>query len=71
MKKLKNYLKLIRIKHYLKNLLVFAPLLFSGNLFESNNLINTILAFISFSFIASVVYVINDIRDVEKDRIDL
>lgn len=69
MKKLKNYLKLIRIKHYLKNLLVFAPLLFSGNLFENNNLINTILAFISFSFIASVVYVINDIRDVEKDRL--
>lgn len=69
MKKLKNYLKLIRIKHYLKNLLVFAPLLFSGNLFESNNLINTILAFIAFSFIASVVYVINDIRDVEKDRL--
>ena len=69
MKKLKNYLKLIRIKHYLKNFLVFAPLLFSGNFFESNYLIKTTLAFIAFSFMASVVYVINDIRDVEKDRL--
>lgn len=69
MKKLKNYLKLIRVKHYLKNFLVFAPLLFSGNFFEGNYLINTILAFIAFSLMASVVYIINDIRDVEKDRL--
>lgn len=69
MEKIKNYLKLIRIKHYLKNFLVFAPLLFSGKFFEGNYLVNTILAFISFSFMASVVYIINDIRDVEKDRL--
>lgn len=69
MKKLKNYLKLMRVKHYLKNFLVFAPLLFSGNFFEGNYFINTILSFIAFSFIASVVYIVNDIRDVEKDKL--
>lgn len=69
MEKLKNYLKLIRIKHYLKNLLVLAPLLFSGKLFETNLFINAIFSFIAFSFIASVVYIINDIRDVEKDKL--
>lgn len=69
MEKLKNYLNLIRIKHYLKNFLVFAPLLFSGNFFEGSYLLNNILAFIAFSFIASVVYIINDIRDVEKDKL--
>ncbi len=69
MKKLKNYLKLIRIKHYLKNFLVFTPLLFSGNFFRGDYLLNTLLAFIAFSFTASVVYIINDIRDVEKDKL--
>lgn len=69
MEKLKNYLKLIRIKHYLKNFLVFAPLLFSGNLFEVTLLLKTLLSFIAFSFTASVVYIINDIRDVEKDKL--
>lgn len=69
MKKLKNYLKLIRVKHYLKNFLIFAPLLFSGNFFKDDYFITTILAFIAFSFMASVVYIINDIKDVEKDRL--
>lgn len=69
MEKLKNYLKLIRIKHYLKNFLVFAPLLFSGNFFEVTLLLKTLLSFIAFSFTASVVYIINDIRDVEKDKL--
>ena len=69
METLKNYLKLIRIKHYLKNFLVFAPLLFSGNFFEVTLLLKTLLSFIAFSFTASVVYIINDIRDVEKDKL--
>lgn len=69
MKKLKYFLKLIRIKHYLKNFLVFAPLLFSGLFFESNIFLKSLLGFISFSLIASVVYIINDIKDVEKDRL--
>ena len=69
MKKLKNYLKLIRVKHYLKNFLIYAPLLFSGNFFKDYYFITTILAFIAFSFMASVVYIINDIKDVEKDRL--
>ena len=69
MEKLKNYLKLIRIKHYLKNFLVFAPLLFSGNFFEVTLLLKTLFSFIAFSFTASVVYIINDIRDVEKDKL--
>ena len=69
MEKLKNYLKLIRVKHYLKNFLVFAPLLFSGKFFEGPLFLNTLFAFIAFSFVASVVYIINDIRDVEKDRL--
>lgn len=66
---MKNYLKLIRVKHYLKNLLIFFPLFFSNNLFNTNLFIKTILAFLSFCFACSIVYIINDIKDKEKDKL--
>ena len=65
---MKKYLKLMRIHHYLKNVLIFLPLIFSQNLFEGNLFKKTILGFLSFSILSSIVYVINDIQDVEKDR---
>ena len=66
---MKEYLKLIRVKHWLKNGLVFLPLFFSINLFNNNYYLDIILAFIVFSFFASIVYVINDISDIEKDKL--
>ena len=66
---MKNYLKLMRIKHYLKNVLIFIPLLFNQSLTNFEYFINVLLGFFAFSFIASVVYIINDINDVEKDRL--
>lgn len=68
MKKLKNILKLMRIKHYLKNGLIFLPLIFNSQLFEKKPLLMTFYGFVSFCLISSAVYVINDIKDVEKDR---
>ena len=66
--KMKNYLKLIRVKHWFKNILVFLPLFFSMNLFNRDYLLLTTLAFFIFCITSSIVYVINDISDVEKDR---
>lgn len=68
MKKVKEYIKLIRVKHYLKNVLIFLPLIFSGSLFYGEKLINCIIGFIAFNFMASFVYIINDIRDIENDK---
>lgn len=65
---LKNIISLLRPKHYLKNGLIFLPLIFSGNLFEVNYLVTLLLAFIAFCAVASIVYIINDIRDRERDR---
>lgn len=65
---MKAYFQLMRIRHYIKNLLIFFPLIFSKNLFESDLLFKTFFAFISFCFISSFVYIINDIKDIEKDR---
>jgi 4-hydroxybenzoate polyprenyltransferase len=47
---------------------VFLPLFFSGDLFDAQRSGRTFLAFVSFSFIASSVYIVNDIKDAEQDR---
>lgn len=65
----KNVLKLMRIKHYVKNGLVFLPLFFSINLLNLNMALTCVLGFISFCFASSMVYIVNDIRDAEKDRL--
>lgn len=65
---MKKYLKLIRVTHWLKNALIFLPLFFSGNLFAINKIVLAIIGFVAFSLVASCVYMINDINDVEADR---
>lgn len=65
---MKPYLRLMRIHHYIKNLLIFLPLCFSKRMFETGLLLRTFIAFISFSFISSFVYIINDIKDAPIDR---
>lgn len=65
---MKNVLKLMRPKHYLKNVLIFVSLVFSKNLFNLPLLIDVVLGFITFSLLSSVVYIVNDIKDVEADR---
>lgn len=67
--KIKSYLKLIRPKHYLKNVLIFLPLVFSGQLFKDNNITFGLVAFAAFSLAASSVYIINDIRDRKLDAL--
>lgn len=64
---MKNYIKLMRPQHYIKNFLIFFPLIFSGQFFNLEKLASTLFAFLAFSFCASVVYIINDINDKEKD----
>ncbi len=63
-----DYLKLIRIKHWIKNILIFIPLVCSGIVIELN-IVNCILGFFSFSFMTSFIYIVNDIRDIEKDKL--
>ena len=64
-----DYIKLIRVKHWLKNFLVFLPVFFSINILKISYLDNCLLAFIIFSFASSIVYVLNDIKDIEKDKL--
>jgi 4-hydroxybenzoate polyprenyltransferase len=61
-------LSIIRPKHWVKNLVVFAPLIFAKELFEPHQLLTATRAFVAFCLTASSVYVINDMADVEWDR---
>lgn len=64
-----NILALLRVHQYIKNLFVFAPLFFAAKAFDAPLLINSLLAFISFCLCASSIYILNDIRDIEDDKL--
>ena len=60
--------ELLRVRHYIKNVLVFAPLFFAGEIRNLPLLWNTAIAFLAFSLAASGVYVLNDCIDIAHDR---
>lgn len=62
------YLKALRLHQWLKNGLVFVPLLLSHKLLEVPALLQATLAFLAFGLTASAVYVINDLVDLREDR---
>ncbi len=64
---LKPYVKAIRVHQWMKNLLVFLPVL-AAHQFSGATLLQALLAFVSFSLIASSVYVVNDLLDLAADR---
>ncbi len=65
---MKNYLKLIRVKHWIKNVLIFIPMVCAG-IVTYDNILSCIGGFFSFSFASSFIYIINDIKDIEKDKL--
>lgn len=66
--KLKGYLLLLRPKQWIKNFFVFAALLFSGNMEKLSYIAMAAFAFACFCVVSSVVYIFNDMLDIEKDR---
>ena len=59
----------MRLQQWIKNLFLFAALIFSGRLFHREDLLLTILGFFSFSLLSSGVYVFNDIADLQADKL--
>lgn len=66
--KIKEYFKLLRVVHWIKNLFVFVPLLYSKNLFNQELFTLSLRGVFAFSFLASTIYIINDILDADFDR---
>ena len=65
---IKDIIKTLKVNHYVKNLIVVVPLLFSNNITNLPKIINCAWIFIAFCFISSAVYVLNDLIDIEQDR---
>ncbi|MEQ1587506.1 MAG: UbiA prenyltransferase family protein [Cyclobacteriaceae bacterium] len=65
---MKPILKLLRIKQWVKNLFLFIPTFFAGNIFEFSQLYILAIGAFAFSLVASGVYVINDFQDKKLDQ---
>ena len=68
MAKPRNYLKLVRIKQWYKNLVVFLPLVFTLSLLNLDSLFLTIVGFIALGLASSALYIRNDILDIDFDK---
>src|SRR3982074_1305861 len=64
-----HLLTALRPRQWVKNLLVLGPVLFSRHLFSSAGLSKGLAAFALFCAISSAGYLINDLRDVARDRV--
>ena len=58
----------LRLRQWIKNLLIFAGVLFSQHLGEGDMALRAMAGFFAFGFLSSAGYLINDLRDVESDR---
>jgi 4-hydroxybenzoate polyprenyltransferase len=67
--KILEVVKSLRVQQWIKNLFVFAPLIFSQNVFVLPLLIKTMVAFVLFCILTGAAYILNDIQDWEEDKL--
>ncbi len=66
---LRYLLKTMRLRQWPKNVFVYAGLVFDGQLIAFGSLVIVSYAFILFCLVSSLIYIINDLTDVEADRL--
>ena len=66
---IRDYVRLIRIKHWVKDVFIFAPLIFSFNFYKPSYIGRTLIMCAAFCLAASAVYVFNDVTDRRRDRL--
>src|SRR3989338_6602765 len=66
--KLRIISKTLRVNQWIKNLVIFTAIIFSGKLFELNLLLFSLYAFLNFCILSSTSYILNDIIDYQYDR---
>lgn len=67
-KGLRHWMKALRLHQWSKNVLIFAPLLLSGQFTDLNAVVKCALGFLALSIAASGTYIINDLSDLAADR---
>ena len=65
----RDVVNLIRVKQWVKNGFVLAPLLFTGKFTDPVSVRNAAIAFLLFCLASSATYVVNDLKDIERDRL--
>ena len=68
LEKLGNLLISMRPKQWIKNLFIFAGIIFSKNFFDMGMLLTVIVGFVAFCLLTGAVYIINDVLDKEQDK---
>lgn len=63
-----EFIRLLRVHHWAKNMLLFLPLLLAHRLFDFSAIVTIGISFLSFSTVASANYIINDLLDLSDDR---
>jgi decaprenyl-phosphate phosphoribosyltransferase len=58
----------MRVDQYIKNVFIFLPILFSLKISNTSLLLSSFIAFIAFSMVASAVYIMNDLHDIDEDN---
>ena len=64
----RDYIGAVRVQHWLKNLLLFVPLLAAHQLYDLPKQLAALIGFVCFSLAASGVYLLNDLFDLPADR---
>ena len=64
----KDYFLLMRPFQWVKNIIIFIPLIFSKKLFEFDSLVLSFTVFICFILASSIIYIFNDIWDLKEDK---
>lgn len=65
---LKNVYKMLKVRQYIKNLIIFLPAVFTHNLSSFSNLFEVVKVCVAFCLISSAVYIFNDLKDVHEDK---
>jgi 4-hydroxybenzoate polyprenyltransferase/phosphoserine phosphatase len=65
---LQSLSKAIRVHQWAKNVLLFVPLIMAHRILDLTAWSNAVIGFFAFSFLASLVYVLNDLLDLSADR---
>lgn len=65
---MRGYFELMRPGQWVKNVFVYLPMFFGGELLDVRSWIASTVAFASFCLLSSAIYCLNDIRDAESDR---
>ena len=64
-----HYVKLVRPQQWIKNLFIFIAPFFAGVFTDLTVLVKCTVGLISFSLVASAIYVLNDLKDLKVDRL--